>query len=62
MTAAQARIIGYLAGLALGLFMAVYGTVTNNPEAVVTGIGLVGVGGLAAGNVYPRGGGDHAAE
>lgn len=62
MTAAQARILAYLAGVALGLFMAAYGTITNNPEAVTTGIGLVTVGGLAAGNVYPRSGGDHAAE
>lgn len=62
MTAAQARIAAYLAGVALGAFMAAYGTITNNPEAVATGVGLVTVGGLAAGNVFPRSGGDHAAD
>lgn len=61
MTAAQARIAAYLAGAALGVFMAAYGTVTGNPEAVTSGIGLVTIGGLAAGNVHPRSGGDHAA-
>lgn len=61
MTAATARVIGYLAGVALGLFMAVHGTLTGNVEAATTGIGLVTVGITATANV-PRARGDHAAE
>lgn len=62
MTAVQARLVGYLAGIALGIFMVVYGTITKNPEAVTAGLGLVAVGGIAAPNVRSRSGGDHAAD
>lgn len=44
-----ARMIGYLAGLALGLFFAVYGALTGDTALIGAGLALVGVGGTAGG-------------
>lgn len=49
MNASTARLIAYLAGVALGIFMTVYGVVTGDPALVTSGLALVGTGGLAGG-------------
>lgn len=49
MTAAQARLLAYLAGVALGVFMTIYGIVTHDAALVTSGLALVGTGGLAGG-------------
>lgn len=49
MTAAQARLIGYLAGVALGVFMTVYGVIVGDVPLWTTGLALVGVGSTAGG-------------
>ena len=41
MTAAQARLIGYLAGVALGVFMTVYGVLVGDVPLWTTGLALV---------------------
>lgn len=45
---ALARFIAYLAAVALGLFMAVYGVVTGDAMLTASGVGLVTTGGLAS--------------
>ena len=56
-----ARLVGYLAGVGLGIFMTVRGVLDHDPALVTSGIALVGVGGLAGANV-PGVTGRHAKE
>lgn len=60
MNASTARLIAYLAGVALGLFMTVYGVLTNDPALIGTGLALVGTGGLAGGALAKQSSGRHA--
>ncbi len=48
-TAEYVRMIGYLAGIALGLFFAVYGALKNDGTLIASGLSLVTVGGTAGG-------------
>ena len=51
MNAATARLIAYLAAVALGIFMTVWGVIHSAPATVTAGIGLVTTGTLAGANV-----------
>lgn len=54
MTAAHARLAVYLLTAGIGAFLTVWGSVNGNPEHIATGLGLLGVGGLASANTHPR--------
>lgn len=54
MTAAHARLIGYLAAVALGIFMTVWGILHGDWALITAGLGLVTTGTVAGANV--RGG------
>lgn len=58
MTAAQARLIAYLAAVALGVFMTVWGIIHGDGALIASGAGLVTTGSLAGANTPVRGG-DH---
>jgi len=57
--AAIIRLVGYLAAVALGLFMAIWGVVHSDPALITTGLALVTTGSIAGANV-PRSGGKYA--
>lgn len=54
-----ARLVGYLAALALGLFMAVWGVIHGDPTLAATGIALATTGTVAGANVPGVRGGRH---
>ena len=60
MTAAHARLIAYLAAVALGVFMTVWGVIHGDAATTTAGLGLVTTGTLAGANTPVRTG-DHAA-
>ena len=56
---AKVRFIAYLAAIALGVFMAVWGVVRGDAATLTAGLGLVTTGTLAGVNTPVRSG-DHA--
>lgn len=58
MTASRIRFIAYLASIALGLFMAVYGVILGEPATLTAGLALITTGTLAGANTPVRTG-DH---